>query len=165
MAHRRSPLLGAATLILMQASDPASGYLSDVTFPDRFHRELSPAWLNYASVVGGARPKALVGPFRYLDLGCGSAHSTVVNAAAFPHAEFHACDFNPAHIEAAQRRAARLGVSNVVFHEASFDALLEQDLPPFDFIVMHGIYSWVDADVRHAVRALISRRLADEGLV
>lgn len=149
----------------MHAPAPSSGYLSDVTFPDRFHRELSPAWLNYASVLGGARPKALDRPFRYLDLGCGFAHSTVVNAAAFPHAEFHACDFNPAHIEAAQRRAAQLGAGNVVFHEASFEALLEQDLPTFDFIVMHGIYSWVDADVRRVVRALISRRLAENGLV
>ncbi|ALX45823.1 methyltransferase regulatory domain-containing protein [Burkholderia humptydooensis] len=151
--------------IPMQASDPASGYLSDVTFPDRFHRELSPAWLNYASVLGGARPKELGRPFRYLDLGCGFAHSTVINAAAFPHAEFHACDFNPAHIEAAARRANRLGIGNVAFHEASFDALLEQDLPPFDFIVMHGIYSWVDADVRRVIRQLLSRRLADGGLV
>ncbi len=156
---------GAATLTHMQASDPSSGYLSDVTFPDRFHRELSPAWLNYASVLGGARPKALDRPFRYLDLGCGFAHSTVVNAAAFPHAEFHACDFNRAHIEAARRRAGRLGAANVVFHETSFEALLEQDLPPFDFIVMHGVYSWVDADVRRAVRELVSRRLADGGLV
>lgn len=47
--------------ILMQASDPSSGYLSDVTFPDRFHRELSPTWLNYASVLGGARPKGSAG--------------------------------------------------------------------------------------------------------
>ncbi|PMS18600.1 methyltransferase [Trinickia dabaoshanensis] len=149
----------------MQASDSSSGYLSDVTFPDRFHRELSPTWLNYASVLGGARAKALGRPFRYLDLGCGFAHSTIVNAAAFPHAQFHACDFNRAHIEAASQRAARLGVGNVVFHESSFEALLEHDLPEFDFIVLHGIYSWVDADVRQAVRRLISERLAEEGLV
>ncbi len=149
----------------MQASDPSSGYLSDVTFPDRFHRELSPAWLTYASVLGGVRPKDLGRPLRYLDLGCGFAHSTVINAAAFPHGEFHACDFNPAHIEAARRRAAGLGIGNVVFHEASFEALLEMDLPPFDFIVMHGIYSWVDANIRRVVRQLISRLLADGGLV
>ncbi|CAG9191541.1 Methyltransferase [Burkholderia gladioli] len=149
----------------MSATDPNSGYLSDVTFPDRFHRELSPVWLNYAGVLGGASPKALDQPFRYLDLGCGFAHSTVINAAAFPHAEFHACDFNPAHIEAASRRAARLRVSNTVFHQTSFEALLEAELPSFDFIVMHGIYSWVDADVRRVVRQLLDRRLADGGLV
>lgn len=149
----------------MQASDSFSGYVSDVTFPNRFHRELSPSWLSYVSVLGGARPKDFGRPLRYLDLGCGFAHSTVINAVAFPHAEFHACDFNPAHIEAARRRAARLGASNIVFHEASFEALLRKELPPFDFIVMHGIYSWVDANVRRAVRQLISRLLADEGLV
>lgn len=156
---------GTATLDPMPTPDPFSGYVNDVTFPDRFHRELSPAWLTYASVLGGARPKDLGKPFRYLDLGCGFAHSTVINAASFAHAEFHACDVNPAHIDAARRRAARLGIGNVVFHEASFEALLDKDLPPFDFIVMHGIYSWVDAGVRRTVRQLISRQLADEGLV
>ncbi|RKP47525.1 class I SAM-dependent methyltransferase [Trinickia fusca] len=149
----------------MQASDRPSGYLSDVTFPDRFHRELSPAWLNYVGVLGGIPPRDFDRPFTYLDLGCGFAHSTIINAGAFPQAEFHACDFNPAHIEAAARRAAELGIENVVFHESSFEELLDKDLPSFDFIVLHGIYSWVDANVRNTLQQIISRKLEDGGLV
>ncbi|WP_414443577.1 class I SAM-dependent methyltransferase [Burkholderia sp. 22PA0106] len=149
----------------MHASDPYSGYVSDITFPDRFHRELSPAWLNYASVPGGFRPVPLDRPFRYLDLGCGFAYASTIHAAAFPHAEFHVCDINPAHIEMARRRAERLGVHNLVFHETSFAALLDAGLPPFDFIAMHGVYSWVGADVRETVRQLVARHLAENGRV
>ncbi|WP_206957480.1 class I SAM-dependent methyltransferase [Trinickia acidisoli] len=149
----------------MQAPDRFSGYVSEVTFPDRFHRELSPAWLDYVSALGGVEPRDLTRPFAYLDLGCGSAHSTIVNAGAFPHAQFHACDFNPAHIEAAARRVSNLGVHNIALHEAAFDALLDRDLPSFDFIVLHGVYSWVDADARRTLLEILSRKLNDGGIV
>lgn len=148
----------------MQADDRFSGYLSDTTYPDRFHRELSPAWLSYVAVQGGAPARALGEPFTYLDLGCGFAHSTVVNAGAFPRAEFHACDFNPAHIEAAARHAAHLGVENLHLHQAFFEDLLARDLPPFDFIVLHGIYSWVSPQVRGTIQEIIARKLKAGGL-
>ncbi|WP_323120283.1 class I SAM-dependent methyltransferase [Burkholderia alba] len=149
----------------MHASDRPSFYLSDVTFPDRFLRELAPAWLSYVGAVGGIPPRDFDRPFTYLELGCGFARSTVVNAAAYPRAEFHACDFNPVHIEAAARHAADLGVGNVVLHEAGFETLLDKDLPSFDFIVLHGVYSWVDTDARSALRRIIARKLNDGGIV
>ncbi|WP_265655634.1 class I SAM-dependent methyltransferase [Verminephrobacter aporrectodeae] len=149
----------------LQASDRPTGYINELTFTDRFHRELSPAWLNYVAMLNGIPSRDFRQPFTYLDLGCGFAQSTIVNAAAFPNAEFHACDFNLAHIEAAREHAARMGVGNVVFHATRFDELLEQDLPAFDFILMHGIYSWVDAAVRDTLQRIVARHLRDGGLV
>lgn len=149
----------------MPTQDRPAGYLSDTTYPDRFHRELSPSWLSYVGVHAGAAPRSLDAPFTYLDLGSGFAHSTIVNAGAFPQAEFHACDFNPAHIEAAVRHAAQLGVTNVHFHEAFFEDLLERDLPDFDFIVLHGIYSWVSAEVCGTIQQIITRKLKPGGFV
>jgi hypothetical protein len=145
--------------------DPRNGYLTDTTFPDRFHRELSPSWLSYVGAHGGCAPRRLDRPFTYLDLGCGFAYSTIVNAGAFPEAEFHACDFNPAHIEGAARRVARLGVKNVSLHDGQFEDLLAADLPAFDFIVLHGIYSWVSPEVRGTIHRIISQKLNPDGLV
>lgn len=140
-------------------------YLSDTTYPDRFHRELSPTWLNYVAAQAGTPPVGLERPFTYLDLGCGFAHSTIVNAAVFPHAEFHACDFNPAHIQAAKRHAARLGVGNVRFHQAYFEELLERGMPELDFIVAHGVYSWVSPAVCETVQRIVAQKLRPGGLV
>ena len=140
------------------------GYLDDVAYPATYLRELSPAWLDYAAVINGAQPRAPTGHFRYLELGCGQALSTVVHAAAFPQAEFHACDFNPACMASARRRAAEVAVGNVVFHETSFAELGAADLPSFDFVVAHGVYSWVDEAAREAIRGLIDARLAPAGL-
>ena len=142
----------------------AHGYVTDTSYTDQFFRELSPAWLNYAAAVNGAATRPLDGAFVYLELGCGFGASTVVNAGAFPQGEFHGCDIIPAHVEGARRHAAALGVANVTFHEADFDQLLSRRWPPCDFIVLHGVYSWVDADARAAVRRVIEALLKAGGI-
>ncbi len=141
------------------------GPATDSIYPDTYFRELSPAWLDYVAALSSVRAANLRNRFSYLELGCGRGHSAIVHAGAFPQAEFHACDLNPAHIEAAERRAAALGIHNIRFHEASFEDLLLQPLPAFDFIVLHGVYGWVSAPDREAIRALIRRRLSATGLV
>jgi len=144
---------------------PSPGYVLDSSYPDTFFQELSPAWLSYVSAMNGVPAKPLDSAFTYLELGAGLGHTTVVNAGAFPRGEFHACDFNPEHIEGGRRYASALGLQNIAFHEASFERLLDVDLPPFDFIVLHGVYSWVGADARAAIRRIIQEKLASGGLV
>jgi hypothetical protein len=144
---------------------PSQGYVLDSSYPDTFFQELSPAWLSYVSAMSGVPAKPLDSAFTYLELGAGFAHSTIVNAGAFPRGEFHACDFNPEHIEGGRRYASALGLPNIEFHEASFEQLLNKELPPFDFIVLHGVYSWVGAEPRAAIRRIIHEKLANGGLV
>jgi predicted O-methyltransferase YrrM len=140
-------------------------YVLDASYADTFFQELSPAWLNYARAINGVPQKPLDRPFTYLELGAGFGHSTVVNAAACPHGEFHACDFNPEHIAGGRRYADALDLTNVQFHEASFESLATTGLPEFDFIVLHGVYSWVGAASRTAIRRIIRDKLAPGGLV
>ena len=131
-------------------------------YVDTFFRELSPTWLNYVAALRGVAPPRIDRQFTYLELGCGYGQSVTVHAAAFPQAEFHGCDIDSEHIGAARRYAAAIGVHNVQFHEASFDAL--SDGEPFDYIVLHGTYSWVDTNARAAIRRVIERRLKPGGL-
>ena len=149
----------------MNDSGWSQGYVTDASYADTFFRELSPVWLNYVAALNGAPPRDLNRPFTYLELGCGFGGSTIVNAGAFPRGEFHACDFNPAHIEGGEQRAAAFEISNIQFHQASFHDLLSLDLPAFDFIVLHGVYSWVGAEARHTIRRVIHEKLKPGGLV
>jgi SAM-dependent methyltransferase len=140
------------------------GYVTDTSYTDQFFRELSPAWLNYVAALNGAAPRPLGPAFVYLELGCGFGTSTVVNAGAYPQGEFHGCDIIPAHVEGGRRHAAALGVTNATFHEADFDQLLARHIPSCDFIVLHGVYSWVDAAARDAVQRVIRTLLKPGGL-
>jgi len=141
------------------------GYVTDTTYADTFFRELSPAWLNYVATLNGAAPRPLDAPFSYLELGCGFGTSSVTNAGAYPQASFHAVDLNAAHIETGRAYAHRLGIGNVQWHARSFDDRLASDLPQFDFIVLHGVYSWVDAPARAVIRRIIARLLLPGGLL
>lgn len=149
----------------------SQGYVTDVLYTDNTYRELSPAWLNYVATLQGCLPRPLDKPFAYVELGCGLGRTVTHLAAAFPHAHFIGVDFNPAHIDAAQRYAAKLGVENVRFIERGFEDLVGQenarqlDLPEVDFVALHGVYSWISPDARRAVQRFIYERLKPGGLV
>jgi SAM-dependent methyltransferase len=141
------------------------GYITDAHYADTYVRELSPAWLTYVAALHGVASPPLDRPFTYLELGCGFGQSTTVHAAAFPDAKFYGCDFNPIHIESATEDAGRSGVANVLFSDAAFDRLPAADFPAeFDYIVLHGVYSWVDDATRASIRRVITQRLRRGGL-
>ena len=143
------------------------GYVTHVNYPSEFHRETTPTWLAMAAVLTGHRPPDLTRPFRYADLGCGSGFTAVAVAAACSDAEVWGFDFNPAHVEMAQRLAARAGLGNATFVEASFADLARRpdgDLPEFDFIVSHGVLCWISPENRRHLIDVIGRRLRAGGL-
>jgi SAM-dependent methyltransferase len=143
------------------------GYVTDVVYTSSFYRETTPAWLAMASLLLGHRPPDLAKPFAYADLGCGNGVSAVTVAATSPQAEVHAFDFNPAHIEFGRDLAARAGLTNIHFHEASFAqiaAMPANALPEFDFIVSHGVLSWISPENQAALTGLVGQRLRAGGL-
>ena len=64
-------------------------------------------------------------------------------AATNAQGDVYAVDVNPTQIVSAREAA---GLTSVGFLESGFGELLTLDLPPFDCIALHGMYSWVDAD-------------------
>jgi SAM-dependent methyltransferase len=143
------------------------GYVTDVTYTTNFYREITPIWLATTALLLGQRPPDLTRPFRYADVGCGHGFTTLVVAATCPEAEVWGFDFNPAHIEWATRLLDLAGLTNVRFVETSFADLAVRpaaDLPPFDFIVSHGVLSWISPDNRKLLHAIIRERLKPGGL-
>ncbi len=133
-------------------------------YPITFQRETAPSWLNYAAALNGGGVRDLTRPFRCLELGCGRGYSALLHAAAHPAGAFVALDRDARAIAQAQDWAARNAVTNVQFVCASFADAALRTLPHFDFIVLHGVYSWVDSATRAALRALLRGRLAPGGL-
>ncbi len=149
-------------------SNWTDGYIADVTYTSGYYRETSPAWLSLAAVLLGHRPPSLAKKFRWCELGCGQAWSTLAFAAAHPGAEFYGFDFNPGHIDNAQRIAERAGLGNVHLADTSFADLAESPkgaVPQMDFIVLHGIWSWVTPIQRANIIRFIDTHLAPGGLV
>jgi len=141
------------------------GYVANMEYVHNYCREMSPSALNFVLVMQGMEPVRLDQGFSCCDLGCGQGLSSNIFASCHPEGEFHGIDFNPAHILGAREMARQAKLENVTFWEASFDALAGLQLPRFDFITLHGVYSWVSADNRKLVVDFISRNLKVGGVV
>lgn len=145
----------------------SSGYIVDVGYTHGFYRELTPSLLGFMAFLQGVQPPDLSAPsLAYCELGCGQGFSTNLLAAANPHIQFHATDFNPAHIVGARALAQSARLGNVHFYDDSFAEFLNRrDLPDFDFIALHGIYSWISPENRRTIVEFIRERLKPGGLV
>lgn len=146
-------------------SDWGDGYVVDLPYTHGFYREQAPESLAFALLLKGIRAPALDQPFRYLELGCGQGVTANLLAAANGNAEFWAVDFNPSHIAGAVYEAQLGQVTNVKFVEKSFQDFLGQDTPEFDFITLHGIYSWISAESQRAIVNIIASKLRSGGVV
>lgn len=146
-------------------SAPAADQLDPIEYTGDFFGHLAPAWMCHVASKGGFRAPSIERGFTACDLGCGKGVTTLILAANHPHGEFHGCDLSDAHIGFAERVKAAAGLRNAHFHARSFAAMHDADVPQFDFITLHGVYSWVSPAVRDEIHALIRKCLAPGGLV
>jgi SAM-dependent methyltransferase len=141
------------------------GYVVEKEYTHGFYRELSPAILNFVSLLGKRQTIDLGNSFAYIELGCGNGHTLNLLAACHPYASFFGIDFNATHIRNARSQAEACGVENATFVEASFGELAEHQLPSADIIGLHGVYSWINETNRQHVLDFIARKLDPEGIV
>src|SRR5256885_15666309 len=146
-------------------SSELAGYVTDVPYVYGFKPMLAPAWLDLVAVLGGVSPPARTAGFAWCDLGCGQGVTAAILAATHPTGTFHGIDAMPAHIEHAARLAGETDAPNAHFHATDFAAARLLPLPRFDYIVAHGVYSWVDRPVRAELRRFIDGHLKTGGLV
>jgi SAM-dependent methyltransferase len=145
--------------------DWTGGYVTDIEYTSGFYRELAPTNMNFASLLRGFATPSSSEPYTWLELGCGNGLSANALAASNPQSQFYAFDFNPIHIQNAQRLVRDASIKNVSFFEDSFEEAFKRDLPPMDYIVLHGIYTWVNRENRAHIVALIRKLLKPGGVV
>jgi SAM-dependent methyltransferase len=133
----------------------------EVVYPNRPSTRTTPARLAVAPALFGldhAPPERC----RVLEIGGGDGGNLIPMAAASPGAEFVGFDLAPARVAAGREVIAALGLANIRLE--ALDILDAGDLGRFDYVVAHGVYSWVPAAVREALFPLIRRSLAPGGV-
>ena len=148
-------------------TDWTSGYVADIDYTHDFFRELAPTHLGFCALSQGHDHGLNRPGMTYCELGCGQGFSANLLAAANPHVEFHAMDFNPAHMVGAANLAQDAELENVHFYERSFEDFGDAPGLPqeFDVIALHGVYSWVSKEHQQHITDFISKRLKSGGMV
>ncbi len=100
---------------------------------------------------------------RVLELGCAGGGNLVPMARMIPEGTFVGVDLSSRQIEQAKALAAQVGVTNITFHAMSLTEV-GRDLGEFDYIICHGVYSWVPPEVQAAILRISSENLAPDGV-
>jgi SAM-dependent methyltransferase len=124
----------------------------------------APERLAVAALLHGG-PRTPLHTYRVLELGCGNGANLLPQAYYRRHAAFVGVDAARSQIERAESIRSALNLSHVEFIHADF---LEADARlagQFDYIIGHGIFSWVPHPTRDALLRLCAKRLRPGGLL
>jgi SAM-dependent methyltransferase len=114
-----------------------------------------------ARMFGLAAPDAANA--RVLELGCASGGNIIPLAARFPNASFLGIDLSQRHVEQGQRRAAQLDLRNIKIVQGD---LTQSSFGPeaFDYIICHGVFSWVPKAAQDAILRICGESLSADGV-
>lgn len=100
---------------------------------------------------------------RVLEIGCANGHNLIPMAVSLPGAELVGIDYSTRQIDRAQAYVDQLGIRNISFHHLDIQAW-DGSLGEFDYIVAHGVYSWVAPPVRNSLMRLCAQALTPQGV-
>lgn len=100
---------------------------------------------------------------RVLELGCGTGFNLVAMRRSLPDARLVGIDLSSRQIELGRALGAAVGCERIELHAGDLSAV-DDTFGEFDYIIAHGVFSWVPAPVREAILAICKRRLAPSGI-
>ena len=100
---------------------------------------------------------------RVLELGCASGGNLFPMAAHYPQSRFLGIDNSRREIDDGLALGKRLGLRNIDLR--AMDIMdIDESLGEFDYIIVHGVYSWVPDEVRQRILEICSRQLSPNGI-
>lgn len=131
------------------------GYHTDINYTHGYYTEMNPAAMRFLMLAAGFTPPEVS---RACELGYGQGLSINIHAAA-ENIAWTGTDFNPSQAAFAQELAKISGARAVCYSDSFHDFCNRTDLPEFDYIALHGIWSWISHENQDAIVKLIAKKL------
>ncbi len=141
----------------LRADYDATPYVSDA-FP-----QSAPGQLAAIAHLFGLETPEVAGA-RVLEIGCAAGGNAIPFAVAHPMASVVGIDLSEVQIDLGRGRVEGLGLDNLELIAGDIARMDLAGLGRFDYIVAHGVYSWVPANVQDAILSAFRRLLAPEGV-
>jgi SAM-dependent methyltransferase len=134
----------------------------EIPYPSHQFRQTHPLKMALPAAFYGL-PFAKPETARVLEIGCGEGGNLIAMAVGYPDARFVGFDLAATAIDIGRQTVETLGLNNIEL--LPLDILeVGAELGQFDYIIAHGVYSWVPDVVRDGVLRLIKACLSPEGL-
>lgn len=133
-----------------------------VAYPVYTHLQTHPGRLAVIGSLFGMNP-ARVDHCRVLELGCGTGSNLAPMAAALPKSDFVGIDLAAKPVAQGTQMIEELGMRNIRLVNGNVTDI-DASWGQFDYIIAHGLFSWVPAEVREHVLRICRERLAPQGI-
>ncbi|MDQ8935444.1 class I SAM-dependent methyltransferase [Acinetobacter rudis] len=141
-----------------------NGYQTTVNYTYGYYRDLSPNYQRFCMLLRGVDCAITDQEHTHCELGFGQGVSVNIHAAS-SDGLYWGTDFNPAHAAHAQKMAAQCGIKHQFFDDSFEEFLNREDLPQFDSISLHGIWSWISYENQLIILKFIRKQLKASGIV
>lgn len=109
-------------------------------------------------------PAPDVATARVLELGCASGGNLIPLAVRFPRMKAVGVDISKVQVEQGKIQLVRLGLENCELRCEDIAQAAQSLAGQFDYIICHGVFSWVPESVRHAIMQIVQDRLSPNGV-
>jgi SAM-dependent methyltransferase/methyltransferase-like protein len=147
----------------MTAPRDAPNVYDEVLYPAAAFPQTHPNRLATVAFLRGMQPAPIDG-CRVLELGCGVGTNLIGMAFQLPASEFIGLDLAQRPIASGQTFVQALGLENITLHAMDLCEASPERFGRFDFIIAHGLYSWVAQPVRERVLAICREMLNPQGV-
>ncbi len=148
-----------------RADRPAEGTLAeydDLPYDCLPFPQTHPARLNTLARLFGLRAPE-VETCRVLEVGCANGNNLIPMAAALPAARFVGIDLSARQVADGRALISAAGLTNIELRHGDLASIGPRD-GTFDYVVAHGVYSWVPAPVRDKLLSIARSNLAPHGV-
>jgi methyltransferase-like protein/2-polyprenyl-3-methyl-5-hydroxy-6-metoxy-1,4-benzoquinol methylase len=145
-----------------QTSQAIADHYDSVAYDSVAFTHSSPANIHGVATLFGLTPHALE-TARVLELGCAAGGNIIPLAARYPKAQFLGVDLSDNQIKHGKMLIKGLGLKNIRLQTRSITDVNDFD-GKFDYIICHGVFSWVPAEVQAAIFKICQKNLSPNGL-
>eukprot|EP00913_Durusdinium_trenchii_P028465 g26693.t1 len=98
-----------------------------------------------------------------LELGCAAGGNLIPMAVSLPEASFYGIDLSKRQLEDGWKQIEQIGLTNIeLAHRSILD--IADDEGPFDYIICHGVYSWVAREIQDKIFEICEKNLTEQGV-
>lgn len=134
----------------------------EVPYPSLVYPETHPTQLATLATLFGLQPPS-VSQSQILELGCGDGTNLIAIAQSLPHAQCVGIDASLLQVTQGQAVIETLNLSNITLKKLDFDEINDV-LGSFDYIIVHGVYSWIPQALQSKLLRLCQQHLSPHGI-
>jgi methyltransferase-like protein/cyclopropane fatty-acyl-phospholipid synthase-like methyltransferase len=134
-----------------------------VPYLSKPYAQSHPDRLATIATLAGLRPVPVVSS-RVLELGCAAGGNLIPMALELPGSTFLGIDLSAKQVDEGRKTIADLGLKNIELIRKDIKEV-GPETDSFDYIIVHGVFSWVPREVQDKILEVCSTHLAPDGVV